>query len=117
LRPDPDRRPRPSWRDHSTLPDIVLVDKNPRVASVATLHLNGEGNGEVEGRAMRRAEGHPLLSTMRFNDRSADRKSDAKSIGLGREEGFEDALRDGRIEPRAGIVDRNLHPTRIGKGD
>ena len=53
---------------------------------------------------------------MRFDDRSADRKSHAKSVGLGREERFKDALRCGRIKPRAGVLDRNLDTVRFGQG-
>jgi hypothetical protein len=48
---------------------------------------------------MRRAGGDPQVATMRFDDRSADRKPHAKGIGFVREEGLEDALREGRIEP------------------
>ena len=66
---------------------------------------------------MRRVGGDPQLSTMGFDDRPADRKSHAKTVGFGREEGVEDALRDGRVEPRAGILDRNLQTIRRGEGD
>src|SRR5271156_1281213 len=85
--------------------------------ALAALTLNRDGDGETEGGAVRCAGGCPQMSTMRFDDRPADRKSQAKPIGLGREEGVEDALRDGRVDPLAGVLDSNLHTVRFGAGD
>src|ERR1700692_5109439 len=84
-----------------------------RVCVTATLHLSRDGDGEVEGSAMRRAGRHPQLSVMCFDDRSADRKSHAEAVGFVRKEGVEDSLRDVRIEPRAGVLDRNPNTVRL----
>jgi hypothetical protein len=35
------------------------IDNSPRVAYATTLHLAGDGDGEAEGGAMRRAGGDP----------------------------------------------------------
>jgi hypothetical protein len=73
------RQPRPAAvanSGHTTglyRPDVLVVDKSPRMAFATTLHLARDGDGKVEGSAMRRARGHPQPSTMRFDDRSADR--------------------------------------------
>ena len=48
--------------------------------------------GEVEGRARSVVGRHPHLSAMGLDDRAADRQSHAHAVGLGGEEGREQAI-------------------------
>ena len=64
---------------------------------------------EAHSGAIWRTRRRPQATAMPFDDRSADRKPHAETLGFCREERFEEALRDGRVESRARVFDRNQH--------
>jgi len=51
---------------------------------------------------------------MGFDDRSANRKPHTHAAGLGREEGFEDSIRVGRIDARARVLDSDHDAASLG---
>ena len=86
----------------------------PARLTVALL-LRPEWDGEPEIGAARRARRRPEAPAMGFDNRPADREPHSKAVGFRREEGFEHMLRDRRVQPRAGVLDRDEHAARLGE--
>src|SRR5271168_2750799 len=90
------------------------MDMNARARATALLRQL-DRDGKADGGAMWLARRHPQSAVMAFDDRSADRKSHAEALGFCCEEGFEDALRHGRVQSRTGVLDRNQHDAQVGE--
>src|SRR3954447_15033103 len=56
----------------------------------------------------------PNPTFVALDDRMADGKAHTHSIGLGREQRFEDLFKVGWINPRSGVFNRHMHETSSG---
>ena len=70
--------------------------------------------GEVEDRAARGVGGRPQPPAMGFDDRAADRKSEAQSVRLRRVEGLEEIRLDSRRKPWTRVAYGDEDVARLG---
>lgn len=71
------------------------------------------GHCELKGGAVGHVRLGPQLSTVRIDDRTADRRPQPQTAGLSRVEGVEDALETVRGQPWPRILYRDKHTVRF----